>query len=511
MRSIAVPSRRTAALSLLAAIGLLGHVQGQVLPPIFISEPPTITIPITTITTTIVTPDPTSITTTTTTTEISSIITPSPSPSPSPPTISAITPTISSPTITTGSSTIITPTSDWSTSTTSQTTSSSNSPNPTIPPSGDSSSSNVPVIVGSVVGVVAVIIIVATTIICFRRKKRKNTDLTFDTLEGISSNRVSQRFAHNNNNDNNNNNDGGYDYTPNVPHPGYDYSPNAPHPGYGDTGYGDTGYDVYGSPMQPYRSPSIFQEDSLAYSTAANSAGRSRAGYDQALPEIAYMDGNSLNHPSGTPVGYYEDDHNYQTGWNQNTGDGYIGSTGLWVANPTSGNQQQQQQQLPEEHGMQQLHAPMTYEKHAMEHVDNASTVVGSASPRSKFRGHDPQALPESPRTQQLRGGDLFGQDAENAPSSSPRLVSREATTAGPSDQDIVRATSPILSSSPRLLSREDMRSFEMARGSPRPSAEGVQSYASDLPTIGRPSVSDRPSMDTPSKSLRTQRREDWT
>ncbi|KAF8940265.1 hypothetical protein BGZ58_007156 [Dissophora ornata] len=381
--------------------------------------------------------------------------------------------------------------------------------------SKSSSSSNVPAIVGSVAGVAALIIIVATTIICFRRRRRNNRELTFDTLQGMSATgaaRASQRYnatalpaagrpsvA-----------PGGYD-------DGFDYDSPAnqsPAQGYAaHTGYAvDNGYDAYGAPHQAYQNPSIFQEDNLAYSGAM---GRNRAGYDQNLPEITYRNGNDINHPSGEATGYYDDNmYNQQVGWSPNMSGGYIGPKGLWVANPTAEHpypQEYQPDYHPEQEGdivMQQ--SPMIYEKNAI--YDNSSdTVVGSASPRSKFRGHNPQALPESPRLQQLRGGDLFGQDAEAAPTS-PRTAAAQVVP----EESAARTATPPLSSSPRLMSRGEMRSFEMARHSPtRSSGDGVQSYASDY-VAGRGSTSDRPSMDNgsnlnPGKSLRTLRREDWS
>lgn len=270
----------------------------------------------------------------------------------------------------------------------------------------------------------------------------------------------------------------------------------------------------------------------MAYSTANALSARNRQGYDQNLPEIVYRNGNDLIHPSGGATGYYEDDLYSQqlaganNGWDhQNAAaGGYIGPKGLWIANPTNEKQyQQQQQQYQDEMELQPpLSSSMTYEKNSITQYDS-DTAIDSSSPRSKFRGHNPQALPESPRMQQLRGGDLFGQDG-GSPSTptSPRAANATASA----DPGGAASPPPPLSSvgangSPRLMSRAEMRSFEMTRHSPgRSSGEGVQSYANDLPSSGRPSVSDRPSMEggggsgsslNPNKSLRTMRREDWS
>lgn len=285
-------------------------------------------------------------------------------------------------------------------------------------------------------------------------------------------------------------------------------------------GYGSEIYDAYGTPQQAYQNPSIFQEDSINYSTAS-SMGRNRAGFDQNLPEIMYRNGD-LSHPSGGVTGYYDDNVYNQGGWSQGQTGGYIGPKGLWIANPTNENQQQQQQyyqeykepptqQQQQEYEMTsqaQTLAGQEYEKNAVESYEASETVVGSSSPRSKFLGHNPQTLPESPRLQQLRSGDLFGQDSTEKPAS-PRAANATANT---TEGNIP----PTTSSSPRLASARDMRSFELARHSPgRSSGEGVHSYAHDLPS--RSSVSDRPSMDSnvsglnPQKSLRTLRREDWS
>lgn len=284
-------------------------------------------------------------------------------------------------------------------------------------------------------------------------------------------------------------------------------------------GYGNEMYDSYGTPQQAYQNPSIFQEDNINYSTAS-SMGRNRTGFDQNLPEIMYRNGD-LSHPSGGVTGYYDDDVYNQSGWNQGQAGGYIGPKGLWVANPTSEHQQQQyyqeykepptnqQQQEYEMTSQAQTLAGQEYEKNAVEPYDASETVVGSSSPRSKFLGHNPQTLPESPRLQQLRSGDLFGQDSTENKPSSPRSANATANAGDSTNMP------PLTSSSPRLPSARDMRSFELTRHSPsRSSGEGVHSYAHDLP---RPSVSDRPSMDSnvsglnPNKSLRTHRRENWS
>ncbi|KAG0039848.1 hypothetical protein BGZ82_006550 [Podila clonocystis] len=394
---------------------------------------------------------------------------------------------------------------------------------PSTPPtSSNNSNSNVPIIVGSVAGVAALAIIVATTLICFRRRRRNNRDLTFDTLQGMSSpaagrQRTSKRYTANSLAGGGLGRDSssganGYD-------DGYEYEVAQPN-NYGQhNGYGNEMYDAYGTPQQAYQNPSIFQEDSINYSTAS-SMGRSRAGFDQNLPEIMYKNGD-LSHPSGGVTGYYDDDVYNQGGWNQGQTGQFIGPKGLWVANPTNENQQQQQQRYQEykEPPTQQQQeyevtsqaqtlAGQEYEKNAVEPYETSETVVGSSSPRSKFLGHNPQALPESPRLQQLRSGDLFGQDSTEKPTS-PRTANATANSTGGN-------MPPATSSSPRLASARDMRSFELARHSPgRSSGEGVHSYAHDLPS--RPSVSDRLSMDSdvaglnPQKSLRTLRREDWS
>ncbi|KAF9907892.1 hypothetical protein EC991_010405 [Linnemannia zychae] len=418
------------------------------------------------------------------------------------------------------------------TNTSSQTVAPSVIPNP--PPSSKSSSSNLPVIVGSVAGVAALIIIIATTIICLRRKKRNNRDLTFDVLQGMntgsgvgaaaaatsSRTRPSQQHyragalpptsvsAY----------DDGYDYDSQVGGAGGQGMY-----GHHHQAYDDTGYDAYGNPHHAYQNPSIFQEDSMAYSNNGRNRG-AVGGYDQNLPEIVYRNGNDLIHPSGGATGYYEDDlYNQQlaganNGWdNQNVAaaGGYIGPKGLWIANPTTEKQyHQQQQQYQDEMELQPpISSTMTYEKNSVTQYDS-DTAVDSSSPRSKFRGHNPQALPESPRLQQLRGGDLFGQDGGSPTTpTSPRSANANASV-----DNVTRAASPPpANSSPRQLSRSDMRSFEMARHSPgRSSNDGIQSYANDLPSSARPSMSDRPSMEggsnlNPNKSLRTLRREDWS
>ncbi|KAF9963014.1 hypothetical protein BGZ70_007723 [Mortierella alpina] len=511
--------RRTGwtSLAVLAALGL-AQVQAQQLPSLSSVIPPVETTTSPAITTTATT------TTTTTTTTVVPTVDPTTSSAPAP--SSAITLPSSAPSV---APTYVPPPPPSSSASLTRT---SSSIAPTIsgtPPT--STPSNVPVIVGSVVGVVAVVIIVATTVICLRRRKRNNRDLTFDTLEGISTSgnaahpRNSQRYTANAlplpptgraSNVNGGYDDGynEYDMQSELGPAGYGAQA-APHQGYGEQ---HLGYDAYGTPLQGYQNPSIFQEDSLAYST-----GRQRAGYDQTLPEIVYRNGNDINDPAGGATGYYEDDmYNQQAGWNQNMMGGYIGPKGLWVANPTSDSQyQQQQQQQPPldadiELVQQQQHLPqepMSYERNSMNQYENMSeTVVGSAgSPQSKFLGHNPQALPESPRLQQLRGGDLFGQDGEAAAAASPSPRAAHAQPGSPRNPESVTT-----STSPRLASREDMKSFESIRHSPpRPSTEGLQSYANDL-TPPRPSTGERPSMDSnPSnlnsnKSLRTLRREDW-
>ncbi|KAF9540110.1 hypothetical protein EC957_004624 [Mortierella hygrophila] len=520
----------TTSISFMAAIGLV-HGQIGVEPPISTGGPtqePSLTTSTsttistsstTTTTTTITTISPTiSITPSPTLPSSSTSATPSPSPSPPPPPATSAAP----------SSTI-------NTNTSTSTSTSSVIVVPTSPSSSSTSSSNLPVIVGSVAGAAALIIIIATAIICLRRKKRNNRDLTFDVLEGMNaggagaatSSRARQSQQHYRANalptpalpPNNINTyeDDGYDYDNQVGAQGYG----------GHQGYDDTGYDAYGNPHHAYQNPSIFQEDSMAYSTANAISARNRQGYDQNLPEIVYRNGNDLIHPSGGATGYYEDDLYSQqiaganNGWDhQNAAaGGYIGPKGLWIANPTNEKQYQQQQQ-PYQDEME-LQPPlsssgMTYEKNSITQYDS-DTAVDSSSPPSKFRGHNPQALPESPRLQQLRGGDLFGQDG-GSPSTptSPRPADANVTAAA----EPTRAASPPLTSgSPRLMSRAEMRSFEMTRHSPgRSSSEGAQSYADDLPSPGRPSVSDRPSMEggggsnlNPNKSLRTLRREDWS
>jgi len=271
---------------------------------------------------------------------------------------------------------------------------------------------------------------------------------------------------------------------------GFDYESQSNMGHAGQMGYGDNGYDPYGTSQHSYQNPSIFQEDSLAY---AGAMGRNRAGYDQHLPEIMYRNGNDLNSPVGDVTGYYDDSmYNQQAGWNPDGG--HSEPKGLWVANPTA----EKSQQLSDNQYAIELQQPrMSLEMNSLNQHDNSSdTVVGSSSPRSKFHGHNPQVLPESPRTHQLRGGDLFGEDANQA--SSPRSAAAQPETS--SGQDATP-------SSPR-----EMRSFERSRNSPpRPSGEGAQSYAADY-AARRPSASERPSMEMgPSKSLRTQRRDDWS
>lgn len=261
------------------------------------------------------------------------------------------------------------------------------------------------------------------------------------------------------------------------------------HPG--QMGYGDNGYDPYGTSQHSYQNPSIFQEDSLAY---AGTMGRNRAGYDQHLPEIMYRNGNDVNNPAGDVTGYYDDSmYNQQDGWNLDGG--YSEPKGLWVANPTA----EKSHQLSDNQYAIELQEPRMSHDMMNQHDNSSGTVVGSSSPRSKFRGHNPQVLPESPRTGQLRGGDLFGEDANQT---SPRTAAAQPMAADAQDE---------APSSPQSPTRE-VRSFERSRQSPpRPSGEVVQSYAADY-AARRPSASDRPSMEMgASKSLRTQRREDWS
>ncbi|KAF9128371.1 hypothetical protein BGW39_005124 [Mortierella sp. 14UC] len=515
-------------ISLMAAIGV---VHAQIVPtvptvPTTTIVPPTSTATVPDTTTTVPT---TSTTTTTTTTTTSSPVTISTTPSVSPTTTATPLPPLPPGTQTTPSAT--------TTTTTSQSVNPSVVPKP--PPTSNSSSSNLPVIVGSVAGAAALIIIIATTIICLRRKRRNNRDLTFDVLQGMStgsgagagaagaatSSRARPSQQHYRANALPPSSVGAYD-------DGYDYDSQVGGAGgqggmYGHhiQSYDDTGYDAYGNPHHAYQNPSIFQEDSMAYSNNGRN-GAAVAGYEQNLPEIVYRNGNDLIHPSGGATGYYEDDLYSQqlaganNGWdNQNAAaaGGYIGPKGLWIANPTNEKQyHQQQQQYQDDMELQPpLSSTMTYEKNSITQYDS-DTAVDSSSPPSKFRGHNPQALPESPRLQQLRGGDLFGQDGGSPTTpTSPRSANANASV-----DNVTRAASPPpASSSPRLLSRSEMRSFEMARHSPgRSSNDGVQSYANDLPSSGRPSVSDRPSMEggnggsnlNPNKSLRTLRREDW-
>ncbi|KAG0080453.1 hypothetical protein BGZ92_000642 [Podila epicladia] len=509
-----VVSSWTICLSLVGALALIqGQAQGQVVvpptPPTSASTTTTTSSSISSTTTSATTP--TTISTTITPTTISTTIIP---------TSSSVTVTI--PTVSSSSSPPVTvPSTSTNISTTTSSPQSSEPPKST----NNSSNSNVPIIVGSVAGVAALAIVVATTLICLRRRRRNNRDLTFDTLQGMSSpapgrQRASQRYTANSLPGGGIGRDSssganGYD-------DGYEYDV-AQSNAYGQhNGYGNEMYDAYGTPQQAYQNPSIFQEDSINYSTAS-SMGRNRAGFDQNLPEIVYRNGD-LSHPSGGVTGYYDDDVYNQSGWNQGQAGGYIGPKGLWVANPTNENQQQQQQQQQyyqddsEQPTQQQQEYEMTsqaqtlagqeYEKNSVEPYDASETVVGSSSPHSKFLGHNPQALPESPRLQQLRSGDLFSQDSTEKPTS-PRAANATANTTGGN-------TPPATSSSPRMANARDMRSFELARHSPgRSSGEGVHSYAHDLPT--RPSVSDRPSMDSnvsglnAQKSLRTHRREDWS
>ncbi|KAF9985263.1 hypothetical protein BGZ65_011328, partial [Modicella reniformis] len=465
------------------------------------SSSTTTTSSATTTTTTTTTPTPTTTTTTTTTptpTTTTTTTTTTPTPTTTTSTISLI------PTTTTISSrtTVVTTPEGTLTSSRSSVQSTTALPTSTIrDSSSNSNSSNVPVIVGSVVGIAAVIIIVATTFICFRRRRRKTRELTFDTLQGISAS-SRQRY-------NNGSAAGRASVTPSGFDDGYDYESqsNVGHAqGYAaHVGYGDNGYDPFGTPQQSYQNPSIFQEDSLTY---AGVMGRNRAGYDQNLPEIMYRNGDDLSNPAGDAAGLYDDNtYNQQTGWNQDMGGHYPEPKGLWVANPTTEKAYQQEFQPtyksdnPNDIELQQPR--LSYEKNSINQYDNSSdTVVDSSSPRSKFQGHNTQVLPESPRTRQLRGGDLFGEDANNA-SSSPRSAAAQATATN--GQDTTLTTTPP-SSSPRLLNRGEMRSLESSIHSPpQTPGEGVQSYANDY-------AAGRPSMDIgPNKSLRTQRREDWS
>ncbi|KAG0284559.1 hypothetical protein BGZ97_008144, partial [Linnemannia gamsii] len=317
------------------------------------------------------------------------------------------------------------------------------------PGTSNTASSNLPVIVGSVAGAAALIIIIATAIICLRRRRRNNRDLSFDVLQGMNSGsngggtrQSQQRYRASThptpslptNNINTYDDDDDYDYNNQVG-AGQGYG------GHHQMGYDDTGYDAYGAPHHTYhQNPSIFQEDSMAYSTSNALSARNRQGYDQNLPEIVYRNGNDLIHPSGGATGYYEDDLYSQqlagtnNGWDhQNAAaGGYIGPKGLWIANPTTEKQYQQQQQQQQYQDEMELQPPlsssMTYEKNSITQYDS-DTAVDSSSPPSKFRGHNPQALPESPRLQQLRGGDLFGQDGGSPTTpTSPRSANATAS-----------------------------------------------------------------------------------
>ncbi|KAG0062301.1 hypothetical protein BGZ90_003162, partial [Linnemannia elongata] len=200
--------------------------------------------------------------------------------------------------------------------------------------SSTSSSTNVPAIVGGIVGVLALAVIVATSVICYKRRKRNNRELTFDTLEGMSGPALSshKRASHNyltssspvitsGNNVGRNSipsahggYDDNYDYEmqSNIGYP----TPLQPHNNaYHQSAYNNNAvYDGYGSPHQGYRpSPTIFQEDA-PYATAS-SMGRSRAGFDQNLPEVMYNRGD-IDHDLTS--GFYQEDDVYNTGaWTQ--------------------------------------------------------------------------------------------------------------------------------------------------------------------------------------------------
>ncbi|KAF9339071.1 hypothetical protein BGZ91_007112 [Linnemannia elongata] len=274
--------------------------------------------------------------------------------------------------------------------------------------SSTSSSTNVPAIVGGIVGVLALAVIVATSVICYKRRKRNNRELTFDTLEGMSGPALSshKRASHNyltssspvitsGNNVGRNSipsahggYDDNYDYEmqSNIGYP----TPLQPHNNaYHQSAYNNNAvYDGYGSPHQGYRpSPTIFQEDA-PYATAS-SMGRSRAGFDQNLPEVMYNRGD-IDHDLTS--GFYQEDDVYNTGaWTQDQQHphgGYVAEQGQWDVDAML-HQYDNEPELP---------LPPTHQN-ALSTPSLDSTLIGSPG-RSKHHSatvHNPQAILESP------------------------------------------------------------------------------------------------------------------
>ncbi|KAF9181282.1 hypothetical protein BGZ51_005555 [Haplosporangium sp. Z 767] len=368
--------------------------------------------------------------------------------------------------------------------------------------SSSSSNTNVPVIVGTVVGIVALAVIVATSIICYRRRRRNNRDLTFDALTGMSGpSQSSKARAGSGAVGLNSMTSGGYDDS-------YDYEmqSNSGYPAEHNAAYGysNSGYDGYAasSPHQGYlSSPTIFQEDHYVPMAApfamASSMNRTRDGFDQNLPEVMYNGG--LEDPASVAVtaGYYNESDMYdQSGWHQDTqqAGGYVGSQGLWVANPED--QYHHHQNAPQTgvdyQGYTSIDPIPTSQ--FQERIIPAAMALDtsraeSPSKSSDHHGSNAHTLPDSPIMQSttLRGGDLFGQDGETKGSLS----------------------------SPKVANARDPRSIELSRQSPtsRSSVEGANSYANDYtnhsPVDGRGSRPTSPS--NLNKTLRTLRPNDWS
>ncbi|KAI1308750.1 hypothetical protein EDD11_004159 [Mortierella claussenii] len=368
-----------------------------------------------------------------------------------------------------------------------------------------SSSTNVPAIVGSIVGIAALAIIIATSVICYRRRRHNARELTFDNLQDLTGpSLASKRASHNYLTSGspamsggaiglNSVTSGGYD-------DGYDYEmhSNAGYPVHHQQAYSNGVYDNYtdASPHQAYHpSPAIFQEDhhlpmAGQYATAS-SMSRSRAGFDQNLPEVMY---NGALSEDATATGYYNDLDIYNNGaWNQDAQ-----QAGLWVANPEDQyilHDTSTDQHIPGSGTV--THPEQDRDAVLQSALSLDTTLAGSPPLKALTNSNNPQGLPDSPilHSSTLRGGDVFGQDADlrtvSSRAMSPRIAAREAGS----------------SSSPRLASNRDMQSFELTRQS----LEGIQSYANEY--VGRSSGEGRgsPANLNPNKSLRTLRREDWS
>ncbi|KAG0243927.1 hypothetical protein BGW41_000760 [Actinomortierella wolfii] len=423
-------------------------------------------------------------------------------------------------------------------------------PRPTNNDTSSSSSSKVPIIVGSVAGVAVVALVAAVLVICYRRRnKRLSRDIPFDALEGMPGSRMSNRKSYNDSRQpiglgSINGGAGGaaggagYDDYDDYGHTEYNnignaatahhYNHQAPYgqefgDDYGQSYDYDGGYNLAAGQAGYQQKPSIFQEDHLAYSASPMSAtigGRGgAAGYDQGmLPEIMYNDGNTAAYGAGG----YGDAGYQQQGWDHYHHQGAAGEHGA------AGDYYQQdpsQTQYQYEHDQQAHYPEVSAAAAGVGAAGSGALAAGSESP-DKRHSRDPQAMPESPRVQQLRRGDLFGQESSEyaRPSSQQGHYNAEnnasSTVVGAGGAGSMDQSSPTILSrstaggpgSPRAMGRE-MRSFEMNRHSPGRSSNDLashnspQSYASDYAK----DEGTRPSTEglEHQKSLRT-RRKDW-